>query len=457
MRRLACLFLICLAPFSYALETFQTPQSSGIKYYLYVEGGQWHVDAESLDADQFPQVETALNFPSERAARAYIKKIGAHPSSSRNAMAGRELRSRNGGELWTATNQWDWSWEVKFGEWVKRELHTGWWKQYGIATDCADVFYSVRWIFARINGLPMANTMRSGEFLTNRSVKAEWETLPTAPEWYNDQKFLAGLHYVFSHTYTQSLWKDSYPIEINSTALIPGTFHLHLDGMDSGHTLLVNSVGTKAEELPVEVLYSTIPSEIRELWSGVFLDEFADSRGVGFLHLRWPQWNNDVVSLVAPEQMPHYSVEEFDSNFVQSPRYAFWEEVFFRLNPNADFNRIAVKTLSQILAGFQARVKIVEDGYAACSAVHCAEGSHEYEMWSTPTRDGRLAGQTGIFDQLLGYATDYSQFKPLLDTVIVQIPNQFPLDLRQALEKWRYGEYSSDPNDSIGRRWGYQN
>jgi hypothetical protein len=449
MNRLACLLLLVLTPYTFALEIFESQPN---RLYLYSEGGIWRVDSLGVNADQWPEIIDSKNFSSEAAAREFVEQSGAAPSQPRISDAGRELVNRSGVTLWTVTNQWDWNWEIKFGEWVKKELHVGWWKQYGIATDCADVVYTSRWIFARINGLPMANTMITGQIVSHRTVKKEWETLPTAHEWFNDQRFMAGLAYVLATTYTHGLWNDSYPIAITPAALIPGTYHLHLAG-DSGHTLLVHGVGTKPDEIPVTVLFSNVPSEVREVWSALFLDETADANGAGFVHMRWPRWTNDVAGFVPASQMPHYSTEEFDSSFIRPPRYSFWREVYFRLNPGADFDKIAYRTLEQLLDGFRSRVQVVEKGYAVCSVKRCEEDSAEWSLWSTPSRDGRLAGAVSVFDELTMQVSDWSVFQNLFNSPVVTIEGQ-SMDLSEAMGVWRSDMYSSDPNDLPRARWG---
>lgn len=441
MSRLACFFLLLF----FASHAWA-------EHYLYFEGGRWHVNVITKDSSGWPQLNQARTFDSEGEAHAFIIASGARVAPLKVAQPGRELRGRAGSELWSVTNQWDWDWEIKFGQWVSSELHTGWWKNYGLATDCADVVFTARWIFARINGLPMANSLASGQWFTHRSVKPEWETLPTAPEWHKDQKFLAALNYLESVTYTHTLWNDSYPIAINSRAFIPGTYHLHLTS-ESGHTLLVHSVGLQPDEVPVTVLYSNIPSEVRELWAAVFLETESDAGGNGFVHMRWPQWAGEVVSLVPAAQMPNYSLEQFAANFIRPPRTAFWQEVFYRLNPRANFEKIALKTLQQILDSFHTRVVVVEKGWAVCSVTPCLKGSKEWELWSTPSRDGRLMGNINVFDELMVQIGDYSKFTSLLAKKVVTVEGQ-TLNLSETIGIWQNGLYSSDPNDPPPVRWG---
>jgi hypothetical protein len=440
MQRLACFFLFIFASHAWA------------EHYLYAEGGRWHVNVISMDAAGWPQLDEAHSFNTEAQARAFVHSAGEKAAPLNVAKPGPELRGRAGSELWSVTNQWDWEWEIKFGQWVSAELHTGWWKNYGLATDCADVVYTARWIFARMNGLPMANSLASGQWFSHRSVKPEWETLPTDPEWFKDQKFLAALNYLESVTYTHTLWNDSYPSAINARALIPGAYHLHLTN-ESGHTLLVHSVGLQPDDVPVTVLYSNIPSEVRELWAAVFLDQESDASGNGFVHMRWPQWAGEVVSLVPATQMPNYSLEQFAPNFIRPPRSAFWQEVFFRLNPRANFEKIATKTLQQILDSFHARVPVVVKGWAVCSVTPCVQGSPEWELWSTPSRDGRLMGNINVFDELAVQIGDMSKFMTLLNKKVVTVGGQ-TLNLHQTIEVWRNGGYSSDPNEPPEVRWG---
>ena len=93
-------------------------------------------------------------------------------------------RSRNQ-SIWEAKNRWNNDWELKFGQWLKQEVTLDFYKKYNIPTDCADAVIGLRWIFSRINYLPVANTLSdTGNLFGQFSMKKEWKRLPTATNWY---------------------------------------------------------------------------------------------------------------------------------------------------------------------------------------------------------------------------------------------------------------------------------
>lgn len=283
-------------------------------------------------------------------------------------------------------------------------------------------------------------------------MNPEWETLPTAPEWYNDQRFLAAINYLLDHTFTETLWKDSYPVAINTSALLVGGYHLHLhDG--TGHTQLIFKIGTHKDEVPMTTLNSTTPRAVRDLFEFVFLSNDVDQNSAGFLRMRWPIFTGDQVDLVPAEQMPQYSLEQFDPAFIHQPRSAFYEEVFARINPDADYNLIAKKVAIQIRDMYRERVKVVEQGYKICQAKHCDKGSPDYEAWSTPSRDQRILETIDILNVLFNMVTDGSEIHEVLGTVILTL-NDRDDSVNDLMDIWRAGSYSSDPNDSPERRWG---
>lgn len=449
MRITALIFLLGAGFQVSALEAYQHNQST---YYVYGEDGKWFADEYAAAKDGWPEIKSHHVFGNATAAQAFVKRH--HGTRVHQSPFKRELRSETGATLWTVTNQWDWSWELKYTEWVKKELDSTWWKRHNIATDCADVVYSARWIFARNNGLPMANRTLTGSWFTHNSVRPEWEALPTAPEWDQDQRFMAALDYLLSKVFTHTLWQDSYPVAINATALLPGGHHLALD-QDTGHTQFIYQIGTSPDQVPVLTLNSTVPRALRDMMEFVFFESIADPNGHAFLRMRWPKFDNGAPDLVAAEDMPHYSQEQFDPSFVRSPRESFWQEVFYRLNPRADFDRIAKKSLQQIYEAFHARIPVVEKGYEVCHANPCVEGTLEWEAWSTPTRDRRIGDTIDIFDKLSSFISDWSVVSGLLRTEVLRL-NGWDHSLADIMNKWRAGIYSSDPNDQPEQRWGVQ-
>jgi hypothetical protein len=410
--------------------------------FIYFEDGKWIEQSVSIDKHGWPKtnkLKTSNHQPRAKSVPLF---------SMQNA----ELKSETGDTLWTVTGSWDWNWELKFTEWVKAEIDAGWWKKHGLATDCADAILTARWVFARNNGLPAANRLGTGAWFTHRSVKTEWETLPTAPEWFNDQKFLAALNYLMNHTFTHTLWKDSYPVAVNTSAVLPGGYYLSLHE-NTGHTQFIYKIGSTPDDVPLITLNSTVPREVRDLMEFLFLENSNAEDRSGFVRMRWPVWSGEQVDLVPAERMPNYSLEQFAADFIQPSRSAFWQEVFQRLSPHANYDRIALKVAKQIKDMFVARAAVVEQGYKVCHANPCAKNSPDYDAWSTPSRDERLLETIAIFDQLCGMIMPGWEVREVVHSVALTL-NDREYTVSELMGTWRMEVYSSDPNDSPEARWG---
>lgn len=437
-----------------ALEVYTSQAGSKSAHWtlLYNEDQKWVIETVELDGAGWPVLKSRHLFKNKTEARAVInpRVLGLTKSNSLPDESN-ELTGGKNESLWPVTNEWSWEWELKFSQWVSSELDGTWWLRHNLATDCADVTYSARWIFARNNGLPMANRLGNGQWFTHRSVKPEWKHLPTAVEWHKDKRFLAALNYMLDFVFTHSLWNDSYPIAINAASLIPGAHHLALTDT-SGHTQFIYKVGLQPDQIPILTLNSTIPRKVRDLSEWLFFGE-ASENSAALLRMRWPRLNGSKPALVESAQMPHYSTEQFASGFIQAPRAQFWEEVFFRLNPNLDYDKVGVRALTQVLDLVVARVPIVEDGYRACAGGQCPEGGAAYELHSTPTRDERIASAIGVFTMMQPYVRQPDLMLPIFEKEILN-QEGYIFNLGQIISAWNLRLFSSDPNVDPVLRWG---
>lgn len=294
-------------------------------------------------------------------------------------------------QLWQAENEWNSDWEIAYGQWVAKNLTPNFMVDIQLPTDCADVAYTLRWVFARIHKLPMAIHLGgSGQLFTNESVKKEWLNLPQDTDWKKDRRFRAALMYLLRNTYTHTLMKDSYPLAINSTILTPGSHHLSLHGA-SGHTMVVNTVNAP-DSLPITLLYSTTPVQVRELFSTFYqVVEAPTLYQSGFYKIRWARKNQKDWQLLPAQSIAGYSEEQFhlpdDDGKSSTPHFL---KIFKLLNPNFSFEMLLEKSFYELQDRIRDRIKIVEDGYAYCQTHMCDPGSAGDEDWSTPSRDKRL-------------------------------------------------------------------
>ena len=358
--------------------------------------------------------------------------------------------------LWTHNNNWSWDWEVKYAQWVRENIHQDFLVKYNIKTDCADLAYVSRWIFARLNSLPMANRLGgSGQILSNFSMRSEWLKLPTNTEWFLDKRFLAALDYLMNNTYTHTLARDSYPIAITPESLIPGVHHLVLHDK-SGHTMYVYST-LEHGQVPLKLYFSNVPRIVRPLYETSYYQSNSPNRklGEGFLRFVWPAVTAGSVQFVKREQMPFFSEQQYDPAFIEKDG-SFDISVMKKLDPNFSWENLVLGSIKDVKSRIEERIPVVEQGYTACQKTKCTEESQAYDDWSTPSRDARILE---IFNLLttnlnsmegvgfVGVATEALKN----DTITVEGRK---ISLADVLVQFKYKNYSSDPNVPIGQRWG---
>lgn len=440
----------------------------GEKVYLvrYAENRVWHVDEVVQHADGWPDLVSRKYFQRRDQAevaqvqlQAKLQQVQSINPLMRNESAEMVLQ---GGSLWATTQSWNWDWEKKYAQWLTDNMDSGYFKKYGVATDCADVAYASRWIFARINGLPVANHLSGANTLmTNQSMRPEWANLPTAKNWYEDKRFKAALNYLLNLTYTHSLMRDSYPVAITPANFLPGIHHLDLREA-SGHTQLVHRVDISDQGLvPFQIIQSTTPRKVRELNESLFWGSELAKKGTnGFLRILWPKVKNGTYTLEKPENMPGYSLEQYDPGFLRDDKTANCVEVMLRLKPTLNFVNVLKSGFQNLKDMFQARIGVVEEGYRQCPKRSCAPDGSTYDAWSTPSRDKHIKDlmvQLTELNMMSLPTQTKTEMKLVTKQAMASTAVQFDGDdytLQALYYAWTYGLFSSDPNDEPGLRWG---
>lgn len=186
--------------------------------------------------------------------------------------------------VWVAQNQWDQNWEKRYSEWVASSVTPQFFVQNNIATDCADAAISLRWIFARTNSLPAASTT-SSSLLSNLS--SQWDHLKTAPDWQSDERFRKALHAAINSTDTRTLFKDLYPIKLNSRSLVPGAVFINATSV-SGHAEWISKTSFDGMNNPIMFFSSTVPQRVRETLVYPFMKtKWPVRTDNGFMRFRW--------------------------------------------------------------------------------------------------------------------------------------------------------------------------
>lgn len=440
----------------------------GEKVYLvrYLESKVWHVDEIVQHDDGWQDLTSRRSYKNvqdaERAQVTLISKLVQTQPLNPLAQAESQDLVLQGGILWPTTQSWSWDWEKKYADWLTQTIDTEFFKKYNIATDCADVAYGARWIFARIHGLPVANRLSgSAALMTNQSLRPEWKNLPTSKNWHEDKRFRAALNYLMNMTYTHSLMRDSYPVAITPENFLPGIHHLDL-GETSGHTQLVHRTDFSEQGLiPFLIVQSTVPRKVRSLDESLFWgDQLAKKNQSGFLRILWPKVKNGSYSLEKAENMPGYSLEQFSENFIREKDRTNGVEVMLRLKPTLNFVNILKSGYQNLKNMFLARLGVVEEGYRQCPNRSCPSNGATYDTWSTPSRDKHI---TDLIKQLrfLNFMNLPENVKhemalvkdQAMESTAINLDNE-DYTLKALHFAWDHQLYSSDPNDAPGIRWG---
>lgn len=470
---LLLLFFIqnCFADERVLVQPHQSSNSK-IYYVLYGEDDHFILDIYQRTAGRFQVRVNHEVYSSRTAAQAALSRRGIELSKFRSPsrqtkdetsvqtkVKSNDLMDKTGA-IWTATESWTLDWESRYQAWIETEVDSNFFNHYKVATDCADVAYALRWIFARQNHLPAGNHLGgTNDLMTNDSVDPEWMSLPTSPNWHEDQRFRAALDYLLENTYTHTLLRDSYPVELSAQSLIAGGFFVYLYD-DTGHTLNISHTDYTPDSAEwLRVLSSTTPREIRTLYDDIFeRTEGVRAGESGFLRHRWLEKIENQWVTREPEKMPWYSLGQYDKNFINFGEH-FDEAVYRHLlghapNPVGQLRN----TLYRIKDLLQRRVSIVARGYEICSVPDvCAPGTNEYESWSTFQRDKRIGDNFHNARRIRSRNFFNHEIQKLWynfqDQEMIKIEGR-SLRFSRLHSAWKFDRYSSDPNQSILRRWG---
>lgn len=445
--------------------------SRGITRYfsLHREEDQWWLEEYIVRNGGFQRFVARRRFarPQDAVAEVHRRTPEAVERSSpstelyaSNAIRGASPTTEVPGRVvWKVENAWDWSWELRYSDWVRDNVKADFFQKYQIGVDCADVAFSARWIFARMNHLPAADTLSAtGALFTQDVVLKEWEQLPQADHWNEDQLFMAALKYLLDNTYTHTLMRDSYPIGIVKEAFLPGTQHMSLT-QDSGHTYVVSAVDLSENSAdPIHVIYSTVPAEARRLMESGFWDvkQPIEGRG-GFVRFRWPEKSGETWLLRPADQMMFYSTEQYAHSFMDG-FLSFAEAVAVKLNPRLDFKARLQNAINTMIERIRTRAEIVEKGEKACAVEDCSEGTKSYENWSTPLRDQGLGETLKSLEDYAGLMNDrvpglYDLWSKSLQKPAIQLQG-VDYSLGAVAFAWKMGTFSSDPRQPVDVRWG---
>jgi hypothetical protein len=458
MLKIIYLFLLIIAPASFAGSTDYFFQDSEGDHFLisFESEGRIYLDHQLIRPHQLQIPVSLQSFSSKSELNSYINRKFPQRKSAVSVQKNKNYVSTEVSQVvWEVTQEWTIDWENKYSHWVTENFDANFFVKYNIETDCADVAFALRWIFARIHGLPAANTLAGSLVIFSQdSFRKEWLSLKRDPIWYKDEVFLAALKYILRGAFTGTLLIDGYPIEISRETFLVGTIHLQ-----GGHTMVISEIDYESVgDAPIKKLSSTMPPMVRVLMDEMMIDAEATAEtSGGFIRLRWPKKINGKWELVEKENMPFFSREQYTEEFLGDHGH-FTLAVIDRLGIDFIPKRIVDRSLEGIQESLKQRSNIVNLGYEFCSQNNCSEGTQAYEDHSTPSRDKRLLG---LFEGLFSTAEALSVLdSSLLDYLETELNKRFFTveDKLFPLKTWHTiflnFYFSYHPEDTIPERWG---
>jgi hypothetical protein len=353
-------------------------------------------------------------------------------------------------QIWkVGDRRWTVEEEIRYGQWVEKNITEDFFIHHKIPVDCADVPYAVRWVYARIAHLPAAATTKHDKFIGHWST--EWGRLPTHSEWHKDQRFRRALLHMLSETTTRTLPLDTYPIRIAPESVRPGTVFF----ITESHAGVIGQLvldGSSAH--PLQTWEATVPAKIQKLSLKNFLSTRPESTIYsGLVKFRWPIVKNGKWQYLPITNHPFYSLEQYSSIFYEGyPEFV--EAVAKRLDPTVyDPWEKVERLLNNITTYLRARIPIVISGYERCHSGGCPEGSTSWEIYSTPGRDGMIILLMDHLQQVIeSNDLDRDLMKEKMESILFPIAKGLMITFYQIYQNFLW--LSPHPEDLIEARWG---
>jgi hypothetical protein len=353
-------------------------------------------------------------------------------------------------QVWTVSDRrWTVEEEHRFGKWVEENVTEDFFIGNKIPVDCADVPYALRWIYARTAHLPAAATTKDNRLIGHWSTN--WGRLPNHPEWHKDQRFRAALLFMLNETTTRTFPFDTYPIRIDRESVTPGTVFF----ITESHSGIIGRVvldGSYAH--PLQTWEATVPAKLQKISQKSFLAPRPESTVYsGLVKFRWPIVVNGQWNYLPVKEHPFYSLEQYSSEFYKS-NTDFVEAVAKRIDPT-DYNpwdkmEKVIETIARFLRD---RIPIVLAGYKQCQKGRCPEGSSQWEIYSTPGRDGMVTLLMDHLHKIIeSNQLDPERVKEEMEGIRFQISKDLSITFYHLYQNYLW--LSPHPEDSIEARWG---
>lgn len=361
-----------------------------------------------------------------------------------------QVASEPSDQVWeVGDRQWNLEEERRFEKWVDENVTDDFCIRYRLPTDCADLVYAVRWIYARMAHLPAGATTYDRKWIGHWSP--DWRHLPTHLQWDKDKRFRAFLLDMLSRTWTGTLPFDTYPIRITADSVTPGTVFF----VKESHAGLIGHLSLDGSHPhPLLTWESALPVKVRRLAMGYFFSPSPERKArSGLVKFRWPVFENGQWRYLPLEEHPFYSEEQYDPAFHDGYR-DYVRAVAGRLEPNGypPMERL-LKTMRTTAAFLQERVPLVLEGFRRCHTKRCRDNSAPWETYQTIDRDRMIVSMVDYLSEIVesnGLNREFVRW--MMETYRIEISPKRFITLYDVYRNALW--LSHDPNDTIEARWG---
>jgi hypothetical protein len=395
------------------------------------------------------------------------------------------------GVVWQNQGSWSSANELEFQQWVRTQWHKNFFANrydsqgnlnpyYGILNDCADTVYTMRLVFAYESRLPFEINDPTGGKTHISNTMSRWDREPS--EINRVRSFINYIHNIVS---THSLPNDTYPVPISKEGIVSGG--LLMTGRQNHHSWTIKdllSIG-----VPHLIFNSVVRSKSspilqeRKTWPNphwLFEGMGSDLSRAGFRY--WKPINQ--LEIPGP-LLPQASLEQY-----RIPLKSWVETIQKRLATESETAEGGIsRVLEAACDGMQNRIGVVAEALEAkkVNTSNCMSDL-DFDNYSSPSRDHR------IFDDLIALRELFSDAqannKPITGSMMQKLSKLFPdltrsahteairspvlpndensvclitygrgktIDLAEAKRRMFLGQLSSNPNLTLGQRWGEAN
>jgi len=370
-------------------------------------------------------------------------------------------------KVWASTSEWNEAREVEFSKWVESDqVHlemasTPKKKYYDQVLDCADLVYYLRAIFSYEHQLEfLARDNEGRDYSSNSNV---WDSIKDPEE-----RFRIFLQDVLAETNTSTLNRDSVMVELRRDKIIPGTF-LATNNPRVNHVWVIKKIeNSGVPELiyatesnpPSSFIYPSLQFPVPELiFQNRLRQNVLSADKGGFRRWLWPQELRDRKSV------------KIDLSQTKIPLSKFFEVAIQNLAvAPVSFDQIFSRSLDELCLQMRIRSNLVTDA-AVLTQSGLPLNFEQRDALSTPERDKRIRSIIQeISQQLQSRMAEVSPAsRKKYFNYILNSSSAVGLDdqSNRCLIQWaanrveplsvivrRFNFATSNPEDSLERRWG---